>query len=140
MDTRPELARLSESEKDALIAALWAEVQRLQARLAALEAKPPEPRKDAHHSRVPPSHSPKANRPTGPRRERGAKPVWAALVGAGGCTQTRTKSSWPRPRPARMVGAWCRCRHNISMPVYDKIELPPVTPIVTRVEQYRALT
>src|SRR5262247_1378832 len=67
MHKLPELARLSESEKDALIAALWAEVQRLQARLAALEAKPPEPRKDAHNSSVPPSHSPKANRPTGLR-------------------------------------------------------------------------
>src|SRR2546421_12044064 len=67
MDKLPELARLPESEKDALMAALWAEVQRLNARLAALEAKPPAPRKDAHKSSVPPSHSPKANRPTGPR-------------------------------------------------------------------------
>jgi transposase len=67
MDKLPELERLSEPEKDALIAALWAEVQRLTARLAALETKAHEPRKDAHNSSVPPSHSPKANLPTGPR-------------------------------------------------------------------------
>jgi hypothetical protein len=39
MDKLPDLERLSEPEKDALIAALWAEVQLLKARLAALEAK-----------------------------------------------------------------------------------------------------
>jgi hypothetical protein len=67
MDTLPDLEHLSEPEKDALITALWAEVQRLKARLTALKAKPPEPRKDAHNSSVPPSHSPKVNRPIGPR-------------------------------------------------------------------------
>jgi uncharacterized small protein (DUF1192 family) len=40
MDKLPELERLSEMEKDALIAALWAEVQQLKAQLAVLEAKP----------------------------------------------------------------------------------------------------
>ena len=60
MDKLPELERLSEPEKDALIAALWAEVQRLKARLAALEAKAQAPHKDAHNSSVPPSHTPEA--------------------------------------------------------------------------------
>jgi hypothetical protein len=46
MNKLPELDRLSEPEKDALIAALWAEVQRLKARLEGLEAKVHEPRKD----------------------------------------------------------------------------------------------
>ena len=49
MDKLPELERLSESAKDALITALWAEVQRLQGRLSGLEAKPHEPRKEAHN-------------------------------------------------------------------------------------------
>ena len=48
MDKLPELGRLSDPEKDALIAVLWAEIQLLKARLAALEAKPHAPRKDAH--------------------------------------------------------------------------------------------
>jgi hypothetical protein len=53
MDKLPELGRLSEPKKDALMAALWAEVQRLKARLVALETKPHEPRKDVHNLSVP---------------------------------------------------------------------------------------
>ena len=68
MDMLPELGRLSEPEKDALIAVLWAEVQLLKARLVVLEAKPHEPRKDAHNSSVPPSQTPKPNHsPESPR-------------------------------------------------------------------------
>jgi hypothetical protein len=66
MDKLPELERLSEHEKDARIAALWAQVQRLHARPTALEAKQPEPRKNAHTPSVPLSHTPKANLSTGP--------------------------------------------------------------------------
>src|SRR6266511_2611149 len=71
METLPQLAQLSEQEKDALIVAFWAEVQNLRTRLADLEAK--------------------------------------------------------RQVPA--VGQWLQA-------VYDKIEVPPVKPIVTRVEPY----
>jgi len=54
MDKLPELERVFELDKDALMAALWAEVQTLKVQLAALDAKPHEPRKDAHNSPVPP--------------------------------------------------------------------------------------
>jgi transposase len=67
MDKLPELERLSEPEKDALILALWAEGQRLNTRLAALAATAHEPRKDAHTASVPPSQTPKPNRAPGPR-------------------------------------------------------------------------
>ena len=47
MDTLPDLERLSQQDKDALMVALWAAVQRLQTRVAELEAKLLEPVKDA---------------------------------------------------------------------------------------------
>jgi transposase len=136
MDKLPELDHLSESEKDALITALWAEVQRLKARLAALESKPHEPRKDAHNSSVPPSQTPKANLSTGPR------------------TRTRREASVGRagggralhPDPDQVIIAQAKiCPHCGGVveaheqhlhAVYDKIELPPMRPIVTRVEQH----
>jgi hypothetical protein len=40
MDRLPDLFSLSHAEKDALIHALWAQVQALTARAAELEAKP----------------------------------------------------------------------------------------------------
>ncbi len=59
MDQLPHLDGLSEPEKDALIQVLWAEIQALKARIAELEAKLQEPKKDAHNSSVPPSKTPK---------------------------------------------------------------------------------
>lgn len=136
MDKLPELDRFSESEKDALITALWAEVQRLKARLAALEAKPHEPRKDAHHSSVPPSQTPKANLPTGPRTRIRRE----ASVGRAGGGRTL------HPDPDQVIIAQAKtCPHcGGAVPVheqhvhavYDKIELPPIRPIITRVEPY----
>jgi transposase len=135
MDKLPELERLSEPEKDALIAALWAELQRLKARLAALAAKPRELRKDAHNSSVPPSHTPKVNLPTGPgiRRRR------EASVGRAGGGRPL------HPDPDQVVIAQAKtCPHcgggvqaDAQHPhaVYDKIELPSVKPLITRVEQ-----
>ena len=132
----PDLERLSASEKDALIAALWAEVQRLTARLAVLEAKTQEPRKDAHHSSVPPSHTTKPNRASGPRTETRRE---ASVGRAGGGRPLH-------PEPDQVMIAQAKtCPHcGGAVPaheqhlhaVYDKIELPPITPIVTRVEQH----
>src|SRR5215218_8054639 len=68
MDRLPDLASLSHDEKDALIHALWAQVQALTARVAALEAKlnpPPQPR---DNSSLPPSHGKKPIRDCKPAR------------------------------------------------------------------------
>jgi len=136
MDNLPELERLSESEKDALILALWAEVQRLKTQLAALEAKSHKPRKDAHNSSVPPSQTPKSNR------------------APSACTVTRREASVGRvgggrplhPDPDQIIIAQAKaCPHCGGIvqaheqhphAVYDKIELPPIRPIIMRVEQH----
>jgi hypothetical protein len=67
MESFPDLAQCSEHEKEARIVALWAEVHRLRARLAAFEAKQPEPVTDAHNSRVPPARTHQTNGPPGLR-------------------------------------------------------------------------
>ena len=136
MDKRPELAHVSELEKDALMAALWAEVQRLKARLAALEAKAQEPHKEAYHSRMPPSRTPQANLPPGPRAETRRE----ASVGRAGGGRPR------HPEPEQVIRAQAKaCPHgggsvqaHEQQPHagYDTIEWLPVGPIVTRVEPY----
>src|SRR3954454_5294656 len=75
----PDLSRLTEAEKDALILALWAQAQALTARVAELEARLHQPRKTPGNSSLPPSKGHKANRPEGERRwptsGRGARPA-----------------------------------------------------------------
>ncbi len=77
-----DLSQLSVAEKDALIVALWtqldaalaanselvAKVEALTTRVAELEAKVGEPPKTPDNSSVPPSHGHKANKPL--RRKR----------------------------------------------------------------------
>jgi transposase len=57
----PELSRLSDAEKDALIRVLWAQVQSLTAQVMALEARLGEPSKTPDNSNLPPSKGPKPN-------------------------------------------------------------------------------
>jgi transposase len=131
-----DLERLSEPDKEALMAALWAAVQTLNVRLAALEAKPYEPCKDAHHSSVPPSRPLKVNRSSSPRM--GVRRE--ASVGRAGGGRPR------HPEPDHVIIAQAKtCPHCGGMvsaheqhlqAVYDQMALPAITPIVTRLEQH----
>src|SRR2546427_13019617 len=136
MDTLPELERLSEREKDALIVALWAEVQRLRTRLAVLQATLHAPGKGARNSSMPPSKTRKVNTPARPPQETRRE---ASVGRAGGGRPLH-------PDPDQVIRAQAKvcphCGHEVPaagqslQAVYDKIEVPPVKPIVTRVEQY----
>lgn len=130
--TLPDLSTLSHAEKDALIIALWQQVEALSKRVAELEARLGDPPKSSSNSSQPPSRDRKSNRPPRPpgaRRE-------ASVGRAGG-------GRLLHPEPDRIVEAWAKlCPHCASgidaaaqqaMAVYDKIELPPVRPVVTRV-------
>jgi transposase len=77
MTPPPDLSRLTEAEKDALILALWARVAELEARLDA-------PPKTPGNSSLPPSRGHKANRP---ERGRRAGAAWAGRAVA---------ARWPR--------------------------------------------
>jgi transposase len=68
MERLPDLSSLSHDEKDALIRALWAQVQALTARVAELEAKLGLPRKTPNNSSLPPSQGKKPNRDDTPAR------------------------------------------------------------------------
>ena len=68
MDRLPDLSSLSHDEKDALIHALWAQVQALTARVAELEAKLGLPPKTPDNSSLPPSQGKKPNRDDKPAR------------------------------------------------------------------------
>ncbi|MFQ5959654.1 MAG: IS66 family transposase [Alphaproteobacteria bacterium] len=135
MTRLPELSRLSPAEKDALILKLWDRVQALEKRIEELEARLGRPPKSSRNSSLPPSRDRKANkpeRPKGLRRE-------ASVGRAGGGRRLH-------PDPDHTVEARARaCPHchgglpaaeQKPVAVYDRIEIPPVRPVVTRVRLY----
>ncbi len=146
----PDLSLLSHAEKDALIRALWDALQvserrneeltvRLAAaerRIAELEARLNEPAKRPDNSSLPPSRGQKPNRPEksphkGPRkgslgREGGGRllaetPDQTVIAKAAHCQHCRAGLTDADQRLAQR---------------YDKIDLPPIKPVVTRVERY----
>jgi len=144
MTPLPDLSALSHAEKDALILALWQQVEvlneqvrALRQEVAELRARLDEPPKSSSNSSVPPSRDRKANQPPrgpGTRRE-------ASVGRAGGGRPLH-------PDPDRIVEARAKqCPHcaggldaAVQRPVaaYDRIELPPVRPVVTRVVLHAA--
>jgi transposase len=132
----PDLRKLTEAEKDTLILALWAQVQTLTARVAALEARLNQPAKTSGNSSLPPSKSHKANRPEKGKR---AGPRQGSLGRAGG---GRPLAEEPDQFVIAKAAACARCRaalaeaDQVLHARYDKIELPPIRPVVTRVERY----
>jgi transposase len=136
MISPPDLSRLTEAEKNALIPALWARVQALTARVAELEARLHEPTKTPGNSSLPPSKGHKANRPEGERR---TGPRRGSLGRAGG---GRALAEEPDQLVIAKAAAYAHCLAALGEDDqwlharYDKIDLPPVRPVVTRVERY----
>lgn len=139
----PDLSRLSHAEKDALIAALGAQVQAQGAQIAALtkrvaelEARLGNPPKTPDNSSVPPSKGQKANRPAKAGRD-GRRPGSLGRTGGG-----RPLSSDPDQVVIAKAAACVHCGNALCAGDhalhgrYDKIDLPPIKPIVTRVERY----
>jgi transposase len=146
----PDLSGLSHEQKDSLILELWNETvalrvevehlrnlnTTLERRLSELETKLNQPPKDSSNSSVPPSKDRKKNKPV----TRGSKGTRKASVGRKGGGRPL------HPDPDQQIHARAKtCPHcGIEVPqaeqhlhaVYDKIEIPPVKPVVTRVHQY----
>ena len=132
----PDLSKLTEAEKDALILALWVQVQTLTAQVAALEARLSQPAKTPGNSSLPPSKGHKANRP---EQARPPGPRQGSLGRQGG---GRPLAEEPDQRVIAKAAACAHCRaalgedDQVLHARYDKVELPPIRPVVTRVERY----
>ncbi len=136
MTALPNLDHLSHAEKDALIRALWAQVQALSARVAALEAKLGEPPKNSDNSSQPPSRDQKANRVDKPKREGPRQGSLGRKGGGRALSANPDETVIARPMCcARCQAAFDAADHQL-VNRYDKVELPKVKPIVTRVELY----
>jgi transposase len=132
----PDLDHLSHAEKDALIRALWAQVQALTARVAELEARLGGPPKNSDNSSQPSSRDQKANREDKPKRQGPRQGSLGRKGGGRALTASPDETVIARPICcARCRAALAAADHRL-IDRFDKIELPTVVPVVTRVELY----
>ena len=141
MQELPDLSSLPPEAKDALIRTLWEKYQEMSQRVEQLSQRVSElekrPVKTSKNSSKPPSQGFKPNKQ---RKKKGSERREASVGRAGGGRQLH-------PQPHQRVVAYLKqCRAcGVSMTAssqrlhsrYDKIDLPPIEPIVTRVERYQ---
>jgi transposase len=143
MERLPDLSSLSHDEKDALIRALWAQAQALAAqvtiltaRVVELEARLGAPPKTPDNSSLPPSQGQKPNRADKPAR-RGPRQGSLGRKG-GGRLLAEVPDETVTARPARCAhcqAALAEADQTLAAR-FDKVELPKVAPVITRVERY----
>ncbi len=137
MEKLPDLKQLSNEAKEALIVELWQEIQKLSAALATYEPKPgSSPTKTSKNSSTPPSQGFKPN--IKPSKIQGIKRQ-RSLGRVGGGRELH-------PHPDQTIIAQVKncpqCGEKVTaatqklQSVYEKIELPPIRPIITRIERY----
>ncbi len=132
----PDLSQLSDAEKDGLIRALMQRLEAAERRIAELEAKLGEPPKTPDNSSPPPSNRQKPNQAEkagrdGPRlgslgRKGGGRPL------ACDPDETVIAKSVACVHCQAALGEADQVLHGR----YDRIDLPVVRPVVTRVERY----
>jgi len=115
-------------------AQLAAENEKLKARIAELEAKLKRPVKTPTNSSVPPSRGQKANRPAGEEPKKRTK---ASHPGVG-----RQLSETPDHTHVAIAAVCPNCCAAVSaddqslQQLYERIEIPPIKPVVTQVQRH----
>jgi len=131
MKELPDLKQLSDEAKDALIVALWEELQKLQ------QGQTKKPKKTSKNSSLPPAKGFKAQ-VKDQEKENEEKRVSSLGREGGG----RPLSETPDQTIEAEVKSCQGCREDLTtsfqhlMQRYDKIDIPPIKPIVTQVERY----
>ncbi len=134
MITRETLASLTSEEKDNLILELVVRIEILEARLLELEEKLSQ-KKTSKNSSIPPSRDQKGNLPGGKKKDRRQK-----SMGRKGYARDL------HPNPDEILDSKLKkcsqCGRSLEEEdhqlhtEYDKIEIPPIKPKVTRVRLY----
>ena len=138
---RAALLSLSHDDLIALILARHAQIEAqaqqisvLTARIAVLEAKLAAPAKTPDNSGIPPSKGQKPNLPDRPKKPRGGRPGVA-----------RALAEHPDRIIEATLAACPHCAHAFgpsdlsAIHAYDHIDLPPLRPIVTRLNRHRGV-
>ena len=130
MKELPDIKQLDTEAKDALIVALWEEVQKLRQLVK-------KPKKTSKNSSLPPAKGFKAQVKS---KDKASQVKRAGSIGREG--GGRPLSENPDQIITAKINSCQGCGTNLSSSLqqliqrYEKIDIPPIQPIVTRVERY----
>lgn len=133
MTPPPDLSRLDDAAKDALILALLEQNRALAARVADLEARLNVPPKTPDNSSTPPSKGQKANRAE--RRAAAGRKGRPGVSRKLAETPDDVRDAFAAACP-HCAGALCEADQGDAHE-YDHIDIPPIRPHVTRVRLHR---
>ena len=128
------LHAFSKDDLIALVLAQQAQIETLVARIAALEAQLGAPPKTPDNSSTPPSSGQKPNLPERPKKPRHGRPG-----------VTRALAEHPDRVIEATLAACPPCTHPLSaadqsdIHAYDHIDLPPIRPVITRINRHRGV-
>jgi transposase len=130
MKELPDIKELDAGAKDALIVALWEEIQKLREQVK-------KPKKTSKNSSLPPAKGFKAQVKN---QDKASESKRAGSIGREG--GGRPLSENPDQIITAQVNSCSECGTKIGESLqqliqrYDKIDIPPIQPVVTRVERY----
>lgn len=131
MEELPDIKQLDAKAKDALIVVLWSEVQKLRQQLVK------KPKKTSKNSSLPPAKGFKAQIKS---KDKASELKRAGSIGREG--GGRQLSENPDQIITAKINNCEGCGTKLALSLqqliqrYDKIDIPPIQPVVTRVERY----
>lgn len=134
MKELPPLDGLSHAEKDALIGGLWQELQTLRAKVEKLEHK--RVKKTSLNSSLPPSQGFKPNQSSAESTPAAAKATGSHQNGGRALSHQPDQVVVAQAKRCPHCGADVELSTQRLSGIYERLELPPVTPHITRVERY----
>lgn len=137
MKELPPLDGLSHAEKDALIEGLWQELQSLRAEVEKLKQK--RVKKTSGNSSLPPSKGFKPNQSSSPSTSPNCQETGSHRNGGRELSQQPDQVVVAQAKRCPHCGVEVEPSTQRLSGIYERIELPPTTPHVTRVERYSGI-
>jgi transposase len=130
MQELPDLKQLTDEAKDALIRVLWEELQKLKQKK--------KPKKTSNNSSIPPAKGFKAEVKSQEKEGKKEKRVGSIGREGGGRPLSENPDQIIKATVKSCAGCGEEIRECLQQLIqrYDKIDIPPIQPIVTRVERY----
>jgi len=134
MKELPALDGLSHAEKDALIEGLWQELQTLRTEVEKLKQK--RVKKTSHNSSLPPSKGFKPNQSSAGSTSSKSPETGSHQNGGRDLSQQPHQVVVAQAKSCPHCGAEVKLSTQRLSGIYERIELPAITPHITRVERY----